>query len=710
MQITEKNYLLGNTLFKYLINENGNVSLIMIPKETESELAYPWRKENDEFDARAKYSRGFGMGFMVHLKLAHQPYGPLNGSSGKYAQGTYDLVFKEQKCIRKDNATEIVTILESKEKYEVKHTITHFDGETAVFCDVEFFNNSDRVYTIEHISSYALDNLSPFAEDDGPDNYFLHRFKSGWSKEGKHICQSIEELSLHKPWLSGVLETEKWGSVGSCPTAFYFPMAVLEDRKSKVFWAAQLACNFSWQNELTRNSDCLSLSGGIADMDFGQWSKNVKPGENFKAPGARLSVVRGDIYDACQSVTRLQNYACEQYGEEGLPVAFNEFCASWAKPSQEGVERYLEAIRDEDIKYVVIDDGWFVNAAPGQCGEGEWKVDTLKFPDMSAMCKKIREAGKVPGIWFEFESNTVGSPTYGSCDDLQLKRNGYVLNIVGRRTFWDFRKPEVIEYMQEKVIDFLKKYGFGYIKVDYNANIGMGCDGAESLGEGLREHLEQVREFFMKMKREIPDLIIENCASGGRRLEPSMLAVSAISSFSDAHECVEIPYIASNLNNLILPRQSLVWAVLRADDDIDRLSYSMAAAFLGRIGLSGDVDKLSEAQWQVVREGIAFYKKSENIIKNGVSKVYGNRNNNMRYPKGTQVVVRSNSEEILVVVHAYENSCKEDIAVDIPGGFEVKHEFHNKSIVAENGKITVKPMKDLTASALLLGRHAASED
>lgn len=151
----------------------------------------------------------------------------------------------------------------------------------------------------------------------------------------------------------------------------------------------------------------------------------------------------------------------------------------------------------------------------------------------------------------------------------------------------DLRKPEVIGYLTEKVIDFLKKYGFGYLKIDYNDTVGIGCDGAESLGEGLRQQVLASQEFIRKIQREIPDLVIENCASGGHRLEPSMLAITSMSSFSDAHECLEIPIIAANLHRAILPRQSQIWAVLRKTDSARRLYYSIVNTFLGRMCLSG---------------------------------------------------------------------------------------------------------------------------
>jgi hypothetical protein len=111
------------------------------------------------------------------------------------------------------------------------------------------------------------------------------------------------------------------------------------------------------------------------------------------------------------------------------------------------------------------------------------------------------------------------------------------------------------------------------------------------------------------MRKELPHLVIEVCASGGHRLEPSMLALASMGSFSDAHESPEIPIIAANLHRLILPRQSQIWAVLHAADSTQRLVYSLSAGFLGRLCLSGEIDHLSETQWTLVKNAINFYEK-----------------------------------------------------------------------------------------------------
>ena len=94
----------------------------------------------------------------------------------------------------------------------------------------------------------------------------------------------------------------------------------------------------------------------------------------------------------------------------------------------------------------------------------------------------------VPGIWFEFEIAGEDSLTFNMADRL-LKRDGVPIT-AGKRRFWDMRQECVQEYLFERVISFLKENGFGYLKIDYNGNIGIGCEGAESLGEGLRQQVE----------------------------------------------------------------------------------------------------------------------------------------------------------------------------------------------------------------------------
>ena len=700
MEIRE--YLLGSTALRYLIDDNQNIALQLLPKHLKDQATAPWENPEEPFNPRRNYTHNWEQGSLVHLHLTHQHL-TRPGFSMHRAANSHELKFQDQTVIEKDGITVINTTLKSAEGYVVYHTITHRSGLRGFEVQTVFANRSSEAVTLDMLTSFVMDGLSPFHNDDAPNTYRLHRFHAGWSLEGKHVCLPIEDLGLEKPWISWLIadNSERFGSLGSYPVERYFPTAVFEDTATGVLWSAQIAHNATWQMELGRIGDYMTLCGGLGDREFCGWKKTIAVGEAFAAPTAYIAVATGDVDDACAAVTDMQKPAQKAYGEVGLPTSFNEYCATWGTPTQQKMMNFCECLKEFGIKYLVIDAGW-CKAGNEQAGNGEWLPDLSIFPDMKAMNREIRKNGMIPGIWFEFEATTEGSELFEPAyDHMKLKRDGLVVKANGIRSFWDFRRADVREHLYKKVIAFLREYDFGYIKVDYNANIGPHVDGGDSEAEALREHLQAVREFFEQMKRELPDLVIENCASGGHRLEPSMMGVSAISSFSDAHESIEIPYIAANLHRLMLPAQELIWATLHGDDSDDRLFYSLAATFLGRVCLSGPMTELNTAQRAIVKAAMEFYGKLTDVLLNGNSRICGNRGNNTRHPTGTQVVVRRTDKQILVIFHAFDQPSG-DIEIDLGANAVITDRFGRTNVTVKDGKLIIHTMDSFTAGAVLM--------
>lgn len=255
-------------------------------------------------------------------------------------------------------------------------------------------------------------------------------------------------------------------------------------------------------------------------------------------------------------------------------------------------------------------------------------------------------------------------------------KDGVPLTIGGRR-FLDMEDPWVIDYLTKKVIGLLKEAGYGYIKVDYNDTMGIGCDGPDGLGENLRRKVLGTQAFYRKMREEIPDLVIENCSAGGHRLEPSMMELSSQASFSDAHETTAIPLIAANLHRVIKPEQSQIWAVMRKDDSDARIYYSMCGTLLGRMGLSGDIYDLSDHQWQLIDEGMEIYRKAADIIKNGKTTTICATADSYNSPEGGQLVIREYEGRALLVYHRFANSlgiedfCRQQ-GIELPAGRTVE--------------------------------------
>ena len=641
---------------------------------------------------------------LVQVKLVGDPY------PGAFAQGrtmrngpTIDR-FRFQG--RWDEGGTTVTSLVSAEGLRLEHRLTPIDGVFEIATTLR--NGSDAPATVEMLSSFSLGGLSPFGDSEG--RLRVHRFRSAWSAEGRLETRSVEELHLEPSWSGAGAFSERFGQVGTMPVRGWFPFVAVEDVEAGVVWGAQLAWAGSWQMEVYRKDGGLAISGGLADREFGHWTKTLAPGESMTTPTAILACVRGGLDEACDRLTAAGHRHADRQPavEADLPVVFNEWCTTWGDPSHAQLRGIAERLRGSGVRYLVIDAGWYKgdmgdwNSAHGDC-----IPSASLFPDgIAAAAEDIRAAGLVPGLWFEME--TVGeNATAFSLTDRLLRRDGIPLDVRGRR-FWDLNDPWVADYLAQRVAGLLEAGGFGYLKVDYNETVGLGCDGAESLGEGLRQQVEGSYRLFERLRERLPDLVIENCASGGHRLEPSMLRRTAMSSFSDAHETVEIPLVAANIHRLVLPRQSQIWAVLRPSDSDERLAYSLAATFLGRMCLSGDVERLSDAQWGIVRDAMRLYRAVAPIIKHGTSRRFGSLGASWRRPRGWQSVRRIGEDprSALVVVHGFADASTE-CEVPMPmGGWRIvgTFPFSRKGARLDSGALRVRLPDDFSAQVVHLER------
>ena len=485
----------------------------------------------------------------IHARGDHLPNGYGNGSTLATASATEALRFVSQ---RKEG-DRVITELADEAGRTVFHTLRREKGTEAFRVSVRFENRTGKPVTLDLLSSLNFGGITPFAEGDAPGRLLLHRARSAWSAEGRLTTESVEEAMLERSWTGHALRIVKFGQVGSMPVRGWFPFAAIEDTESHVTWAMQLACPSSWQMEIRRKDDRLSMMASLPDEDFGQWAKTLAPGESFETPEAYVTAGQGGVDQVSQRLLTVHRRNMPR-PEADLPVLFNEYCTTWGDPSHGNLKKIAECLEGHGTDFLVIDAGWYRREGAGwsDCG-GDWiPEEKTMFPEgLKATADMIRFRGMIPGLWFEPETCARDSEIFRK-EEMLLTRRGTVIDTDNRR-FLDLRKAEVQAYLDERVAGLLKKCGFGYIKIDYNDCIGTGCDDPDSLGEGLRQNMQGTLRFFRRLREEIPDLWIENCASGGHRLEPSLMGVSDMASFSDAHECPEIPIIAAHLHRLILP-------------------------------------------------------------------------------------------------------------------------------------------------------------
>jgi len=650
---------------------------------------------------------------LVQIKLTGDTYtgGYASGVSMRMDTALSTFLYAGQELSESGDDKEIITYLKDKRGYCIEHHLKYTAGDRFIKSFSVFGNESKAEATVELLSSFSLGMISPLMEGDGHDTLKLHRIRSVWSMEGRKECIPIEDLQLEPSWSGHAVRCERFGSVGSYAVNRFFPVMAVEDSRDHIFWGASIAHNASWQMELYRRGIYLQISGGLADREFGHWLKNVKHGERFTTPEACLTVCCSE--DKEEVFRRLAEVMVRPLesgpsSERDLPVLFNEYCTTWGNPSHDNIAEIVNKISGKGFEYFVIDCGWYKRPdVPWDLSMGDYDVSKELFPEgLQKTVDLIRNAGMKPGIWFEIDNVGEASESYRDTEHL-LKRDGHVLTTTMRR-FWDLRQPWVWDHLSEKVIGTLKKYGFEYLKIDCNDTTGIGCDGAESLGEGLRQNQERSAEFVDRIKEEIPGIIIENCASGGHRIEPLMMSKCAMASFSDAHECEEIPVIAANLHRVILPAQSQIWAVLHEYDSLKRIAYSIANTFLGRMCVSGDLVGFNEKQWELLDKGIAFYKKLVPVIRKGQTHYFGTKQTSYRHLKGWQGIFRENKEqgEAFVLLHGFNEAAGVTAGIPVPEGYAIKdiYSYKSEDIALMNGSVTYTFDEDMKAVCLYLVR------
>ena len=652
-------YKLGDMVAKYLIDRDSmQVGFQLLPEKVS--------QENIITD-------NCFMESLIQYKLTGDIYNEAyaGGCSMRNSESVRKLKFSEQTDESIGEQLQVNTIMMDEDGHRLIHHLVWLKNMPYVRISCTFENQSKRDCCLEMFESFSLGGLSPYMQGDGNGTLWLHRVRSVWSQEGRHETIPVEDLQLEPAWDPHAVRCERFGQPGSMPVNRFFPFAAIEDRKNHIFWGAQIAHPASWQMEVYRKDNGLALSGGLADRELGHWMKHVEPGKNFTTPEAIVSTAQTDSFDIftgrLTTAGLVEGFLKAPESEQDLPIVFNEYCTTWGNPSHENICEIVDAIKGKGFKYFVIDCGWYKeNGIPWDIGMGDYEVSSELFPDgMEKTVQVIKDAGMIPGIWFEIENVGSASRAYHLTEHL-LHKDNVVLTTYFRR-FWDMQDPWVDEYLTDKVIGTLKKYGFGYMKIDYNETIGIGCDGAESPGEALRKNMEATVLFIEKVKEEVPGIVLENCASGGHRLEPKMMSVMSMASFSDAHECEEIPIIAANLHRVIHPTQSQIWAVIRQDDSLKRIAYSISNTFLGRMCISGDVTQLAPEKWNLIEQGISFYGKIKDIIKEGQSYRYGPKIKSARHPEGWQALLRvGKNKQAYVVIHVFDGKLPEVIEIELP--------------------------------------------
>ena len=210
----------------------------------------------------------------------------------------------------------------------------------------------------------------------------------------------------------------------------------------------------------------------------------------------------------------------------------------------------------------VLDDGWFgskYQRNSDNAALGDWVVDTRKLPNgLKALTDAAKDRHIKFGIWIEPEATNTLSELYEQHPDwvLQERNRELKLGRGGTQLVLDMTNPKVQDFVFSIVDDLLTKHPeIAYIKWDANASI-QNC-GSPYLDQtakrsnsaygltsnlyvdyhlGLAKTLERIRAKY-------PNVVIQNCASGGGRANYGLMPYFDEFWVSDNNDALQRVYI-----------------------------------------------------------------------------------------------------------------------------------------------------------------------
>lgn len=410
-------------------------------------------------------------------------------------------------------------------------------------------------------------------------------------------------------------------NTGNWSTKEYLPMAYLEDTEAGVSLYWQIEHNGSWHWEISDYEGQYYLELGGPDELHNHWWKQLMPGETFVSVPACIGVETAGMDRAMAALTEYRRRIRRPNRDnEQLSVIFNDYmnCLSGDPTTQKELEMIPKA-REAGCEYFVVDCGWYADGAWWD-GVGEWRPSEKRFPGgFKEVMDAIRDAGMIPGAWLELEVMGVNCPLAKQLPDSWFfMRHGRRVCDKGRYQL-DFRNAEVRDYAERVIDRMVNEYGVGYIKMDYNIEPGTGTDQqADSTGQGLLEHNRAYLAWIDHIFEKYPELVIENCSSGGMRTDYAMLARHSLQSTSDQTDYRQYATLAANAPAAVTPEQAAVWSYPLTDGDEEETIFNMVNAMLLRIHQSGHLVNLSPARFALVKEGIACYKSIRQDIRRAV--------------------------------------------------------------------------------------------
>ncbi len=439
------------------------------------------------------------------------------------APDSLQLMSERTRSVGPDSEELTITMRHKRLPLEIEVRYTTW-ADTGVFSrEIIFKNIGDSVITLA--SAPSLTWKLPAGD------YTLRYLYGGWGEERQLASEKLGAGARN------------FGSIRGRSSNGFAPWLSVRNEDKQVEYLSELAWSGNWDARVMREpgrwpsklrDQEVDVSMGV-HFDFGG-PLSLRPGTSFVLPKVAFTASGGDLDDATNQMHRYQRlYVFPQSTANRPPlVQFNSWYPFPGKMNVSDIRRLADVAATLGAEVFVLDAGWY-NQNDWSKELGDYEPDPQAFPQgLEALSTYVRGKGMRFGLWLEIENLGLESSMFQKHKDWCLAYNGAPVRQSDRCQL-DFANPEVREWATSTVDRLVSKYELSWIKIDYNIDIGDRFDphDKDRPGDVLYQHIAHYYAWLDEERATHPDLIIENCSSGGLRFDTGILAHTHTNWLSD---------------------------------------------------------------------------------------------------------------------------------------------------------------------------------
>lgn len=252
----------------------------------------------------------------------------------------------------------------------------------------------------------------------------------------------------------------------------------------------------------------------------------LEAGEEVRSPLVSMSFYKGG--NPLKGFNTFRSwetkYVCtESAGPLNGYVIANEF----SKLTTDDFIKMLDNINPQVLEktdYFWMDAGWYKYNEGWHDGVGNWIPDESRFPDgLKPLGDKIASMGKRFLLWYEPERVREGTYLYNEA----MKHDSWIVKM-GNDMLWNMADPDACDFISKYISDSLVSNGVTIYRQDFNFTPLEYWRKADknfyNKRKGICEnhYVTNLYKYLDCLCDSVDGLLIDNCASGGKRLDIEM--------------------------------------------------------------------------------------------------------------------------------------------------------------------------------------------